>query len=128
MLAQFVNALRHQARPHAPRNGLRVDGVDFGIAARFTHLRDPVVGKRHVVDLVDGVMAEERFGHDAAALGGPVHLPGEIETGVAQALQHRDPLRRFQRDAVGARQPRRDKADVFGHLVTSRLIAPQPHT
>ncbi len=38
MFAQFVNALRDEARPDAARDGLRVDGVDFGIAARFSHL------------------------------------------------------------------------------------------
>ena len=48
------------------------------------HIMYATEGKRR--DLVDGVMAEERFGHDSTALCRPIRLTGEIEARMPQSL------------------------------------------
>ena len=106
---QLVDAPRHGVRAHvrgevvapADRRVLRVRGDG----------RRPAPRVRGRVDRVDVRVAVERLRHEAAHLGRPVQLAGEVEAVVAETAQHLGPLGRLERDAVRAGQPRRDDAD-----------------
>jgi hypothetical protein len=66
------------------------------------------------LDGPDFRMVEMGLGDDAGAAGGPIGFASEAERLVTQDFEDLNPLDGFKRDAVGAREAGRDKADAEG--------------